>query len=191
MSYTIENALRYPNEKVCLFIDGANFYAAVRAINSQSIDFVKLREVIAKRCHLMHCYYFTAISYEEDGTNRLARTLDFLAYNDWIVITKDAKKYQNQNDSGVRTKGNMDIEFAVTAMKAAAWMDHAIFFTGDGDFISVVKYLQERGVKVTIVSTLKAAILSSDLRKEADHFVELDDLFVELAYVPKASSNEA
>ena len=41
----------------------------------------------------------------------------------------------------------MDIELAVDAMEMAPHVDHIVFFSSDGDFRSLVKAVQRRGVR--------------------------------------------
>jgi hypothetical protein len=53
-----------------------------------------------------------------------------------------------------------------------------VLFSGDGDFRRLVEAVQRRGVRVTVVSTVKSQppMASDDLRRQADAFVELNDL---------------
>ena len=72
----------------------------------------------------------------------------------------------------------MDIEIAVGMMEMAEAADHLVLFSGDGDFRAVVEAIQRKGVRVTVVSTVKSQppMISDDLRRQADHFVDLADL---------------
>ena len=54
-----------------------------------------------------------------------------------------------------------------------------LLFTGDGDFCRLVEALQRRGAFVTIVSSLRtkpAPVVADELRRQADAFLDLDDL---------------
>ena len=72
----------------------------------------------------------------------------------------------------------MDIELVVDAMEMAEQVDHIILFSGDGDFIPMLASVQRKGVRVSVVSTTKSqpSMASDDLRRQADTFIELDDL---------------
>jgi uncharacterized LabA/DUF88 family protein len=72
----------------------------------------------------------------------------------------------------------MDIELAVDAMEMAEHVDHFVLFSGDGDFRHLVEALQRKGKKVTVASTLKTQppMIADDLRRQADHFLELSTL---------------
>ena len=56
--------------------------------------------------------------------------------------------------------------------------DHVVLFSGDGDFRRLVESVQRKGVRVTVVSTVKSQppMASDDLRRQADSFVDLSDL---------------
>jgi uncharacterized LabA/DUF88 family protein len=53
-----------------------------------------------------------------------------------------------------------------------------VLFSGDGDFRALVEAVQRKGVRVTVVSTVKSQppMASDDLRRQADAFVDLSDL---------------
>jgi uncharacterized LabA/DUF88 family protein len=72
----------------------------------------------------------------------------------------------------------MDIELAVNVMELAPHLDHIVIFSGDGDFCSLVESIQRQGVRVSIVSTTRSqpSMISDDLRRQADNFIELEDL---------------
>ena len=72
----------------------------------------------------------------------------------------------------------MSIEVAVDAMELAKHVDQIVLFSGDGDFRSLVEAVQRRGVHVTIISSLriKPPMIADELRRQADTFIELDDL---------------
>jgi uncharacterized LabA/DUF88 family protein len=72
----------------------------------------------------------------------------------------------------------MDIELAVDVMEMADSVDHFVLFSGDGDFRSLVEAVQRKGRKVTVVSTLatQPPMIADELRRQADHFVDLSTL---------------
>jgi hypothetical protein len=60
----------------------------------------------------------------------------------------------------------------------AGQVDQMVLFTGDGSFCPLIAALQRRGVRVTIVSSLatQPPMVASELRRQADAFVDLRDL---------------
>jgi uncharacterized LabA/DUF88 family protein len=75
-------------------------------------------------------------------------------------------------------KGNMDMELAVDAMEMAQYIDHLVLFSGDGDFRRLTEALQRRGLRVTVVSTIRTQppMIADELRRQADTFLELHEL---------------
>ena len=57
-------------------------------------------------------------------------------------------------------------------------VEHIVLFSGDGDFRSLVESLQRKGVRVSVVSTIRSQppMISDELRRQADNFIELDEL---------------
>ena len=72
----------------------------------------------------------------------------------------------------------MDIELAIDALEMSAHYDHFVLFSGDGDFTALVAALQRRGKKVTVASTMTTPtpMVSDDLRRQADYFLEIATL---------------
>ncbi len=165
----------YKDEKIALFIDGANLYAASKSLGFD-IDYKALRAEFLRRGKLLRAFYYTALL-EDEEFSPLRPLVDWLNYNGFMLITKEAKQYTDSMGRK-KIKGNMDIELAVNAMELAPHVDHMIIFSGDGDFRPLVESVQRQGVRVSVVSTIKSqpAMASDDLRKQADNFIELDDL---------------
>lgn len=165
----------YPNERIGLFIDGANLFSTSKALDFD-IDYRKLLEEFKKRGRLMRANYYTALLENEDYTP-LKPLVDWLDYNGFNVVTKPAKEFTD--DQGRRRiKGDMDVEMAVDIVHYASHLDHILLFTGDGDFRYAVDQAQRKGARVTVVSSLKARppMISDDLRRQADGFIDLADL---------------
>jgi len=165
----------YPTDRIALFIDGANLYSAAKSLNLD-LDYKKLLDEFQKRGVLIRAYYYTAIAEDQDYSP-IRPLVDWLDYNGFSVVTKPAKEYVDASGRK-RLRGDMDIEIAVDMMEMAAHADHLVLFSGDGDFRRLVEAIQAKGVRVTVVSTLKSQppMASDDLRRQADTFVDLQDL---------------
>jgi uncharacterized LabA/DUF88 family protein len=165
----------YRDERLALFIDGSNLYAAAKAL-AFDIDYKLLRQEFMQRGKLLRAFYYTALL-ENDDYSPIRPLVDWLHYNGFTMVTKPAKEFTDS--SGRRkVKGNMDIELTVDAMEMAEHVDHIVLFSGDGDFKPLVEALQRRGVRVSVVSTIRSQppMIADDLRRQADNFIELDEL---------------
>jgi len=165
----------YPKERVALFIDGANLYAAAKSL-AYDIDYKKLLAHFRSQCHLVRALYYTAIA-EDQEYSSIRPLIDWLDYNGFSMVTKPTKEFTDSMGRR-KIKGNMDIELAVDAMELAENLDHIVIFSGDGDFRCLVQALQQKGKRVSIVSTLQTQppMVADELRRQADQFVDLVDL---------------
>lgn len=172
-----------PREKIALFIDGANLYATSRALGFD-IDYRKLLSSFQKRGYLVRAYYYTALV-EDQEYSSIRPLIDWLDYNGYKVVTKPAKEFTDSTGRR-KIKGNMDIELTVDALELAEHIDHYVIFSGDGDFRTLVEALQRRGRKVSVVSTMASQppMISDDLRRQADNFIDLMSLKGELGREP-------
>jgi uncharacterized LabA/DUF88 family protein len=165
----------YSDEKLAIFIDGSNLYAAARSLN-YDIDYKLLLKWGASQGRLLRAFYYTAL-YDDQEYSPIRPLVDWLDYNGFTIVTKPTKEYVDS--SGRRkVKGNMDIELAVDAMEMADQVDHIVLFSGDGDFRSLVESLQRSGVRVTVISTTETdpSMVADELRRQADNFIELSAL---------------
>ena len=164
-----------PQERIGLFIDGANLYAAARSLGFD-IDYKRLREEFAGKARLIRALYYTALI-EDQEYSPIRPLVDWLDYNGYTLITKPTKEFTDSMGRR-KIKGDMDIEIAVDLMDMADVLDHAVLFSGDGDFRRVIEAIQRKGVRVTVVSTLRSQppMIADELRRQADSFIELQDL---------------
>lgn len=165
----------YANERVVLFIDGANLYATSKSLGFD-IDYKRLLSLFRQKSQLVRALYYTALA-EDQEYSSIRPLIDWLDYNGYSMVTKPTKEFTDA--SGRRKiKGNMDIELAVDAMLLADHLDHAVLFSGDGDFRSLIAALQQKGKRASVVSTLQTQppMVADELRRQADQFIDLADL---------------
>jgi len=122
-------------EKIALFIDGANLYATAKSLGFD-IDYKKMLKYFDGQGYMLRAYYYTALI-EDQEYSSIRPLIDWLDYNGYRVITKPTKEF---TDSAGRrkVKGNMDMELAIDAMELSTTVDHAVIFSGDGDFKTLV-----------------------------------------------------
>jgi uncharacterized LabA/DUF88 family protein len=164
-----------PQERTALFIDGANLYAATRSLGFD-IDYRRLLDFFSTKTTLVRAYYYSALL-ETEEYSPLKPLTDWLAYNGYTLVTKPAKEFTDALGRR-RIKGNMDIELAIDMLELAPRLDHAILFSGDSDFRRLVEAVQRRGVRVSVISSIKTSppMIADELRRQADQFIELADI---------------
>lgn len=170
----------YPNERIALFIDGANFYAGAKMLGFD-IDYKRLRDLFATRGRLIRAFYYTAMM-EQQEYSAIRPLVDWLDYNGYSMVTKQTKEFVDSNGNR-RIKGNMDIELAIDMLEMAQHVDHVVLASGDGDFRRLVEAVQRRGVRVTVISTMKSRppMIADELRRQADVFIEMDEVRHQIA----------
>ena len=173
----------YQDERVALFIDGANLYATAKTLGFD-IDYKRLLGFFRKRSRLIRAIYYTALLDDADYSP-IKPLIDWLDYNGYKVVTKPAKEFTDSLGRR-KIKGNMDIELAIDVMQLAENLDHIVLFSGDGDFRSLVAAVQAKGRRVTVISTLttRPPMVADDLRRQTDQFIDLADLRDEIGRDP-------
>lgn len=161
-----------------VMIDGSNLFASAQAIHLD-IDYMKLLKVFS--IGALRTYYYTALP-KESEPSKLRPLIDLLQYNGYTAVTKTMKTYTDPVTGERRIKGNMDIDMCVDAMNLKDYISDFTLFTGDGDFVPLIKELQKTGVHCTVVSTLckgyphKHPMIDDGLRKQCDRFVDLEEV---------------
>src|SRR5258708_12942102 len=123
--------LFYSQEKLALFIDGANLYGAAKGLQFD-IDYKRLLELFARKGLLVRAFYYTALA-EDQEFSPLRPLVDWLDYNGFSVVTKPLKEFTDTQGRR-RVKGNMDIELAIDVMEMSPCADPVVIFSGAGAF---------------------------------------------------------
>lgn len=80
---------------------------------------------------------------------------------------KDLKEFY-----GGMKKADWDVGIVIDAIRTAPSLDVIVLCSGDGDFVPLVEYLKNKGKRVEVIAFGKTT--SSELREEADEFIDLD-----------------
>src|SRR5271155_4510593 len=153
----------YPQERIGLFIDGSNLYAAARAVGFD-IDYKRLLDVFRAQGQLVRAFYYTALV-EDQEYSPIRPLVDWLDYNGYTMVTKPTKEFTDAFGRR-KIKGNMDIELAIDVMEMAPFLDHIVLFPGAGDFRRLVEAVQLKGKRVTVASTTRSTppMIADELR---------------------------
>ena len=160
------------SKNVAVFVDVANIFYAAKAAGID-IDYVTLLKSATAGRDFVRAYAYTGLDPENENQRQFH---SFLARNSYKVISKDIRKYGDG-----RIKANLDIELVVDMMKLARNLDIAVVVSGDGDFASAIRAVQEMGVRVEVISF--RGNTSSDLIEVADQFTDI----AQIARVDKSS----
>src|ERR687893_2641757 len=128
--------LFYPEERIAIFIDGANLYSAARSLQFD-IDYKRLLDLFRSKGRLIRAFYYTALL-DDQEYSPIRPLVDWLDYNGYTMVTKPLKEF-TQSTGRRKYKGNMDVEIAVDVMEMSARVDHIVLISGDGDFRRLVE----------------------------------------------------
>ena len=164
----------HKDDRTALFIDGPSLFAATRSLDFD-IDYRKLLDYFRDKCRLIRANYYTTI-YPNQEDSPLRALTNWLDYNGYQVVARRPKQFFNEGKRKV--KNDMEVEIVVDVLEASEHLDHIVLFSGNGDYLRMVDLLQRRGKIVSVVSTLQTEppIVSDELRRQADNFIELEDL---------------
>jgi cold shock CspA family protein len=86
--------------------------------------------------------------------------------NGFHLVLKEVQRYKDA-DGQLVLKANADLDLAVDALLQAQNLDYILLGSGDGDFIRLVRALQDHGKRVDGISF---AHTSTALRNQFDHY---------------------
>ncbi|MCX7832129.1 MAG: NYN domain-containing protein [Actinobacteria bacterium] len=108
--------------------------------------------------------------------------LRFLSRSGYHVVTKPVRVYKDYLTEEAMFKANLDIEIVLDMLRIASHVDEIVLVSGDGDFVPVIKELQNYGVRIIVVTTLSREAqtngykASEELIDVSDEFIEIEDL---------------
>lgn len=157
--------IKHKEQRVGVFIDTANLYHSAKNLYKRKVNFgAVLKDAVAGRKLVRAtAYVITSEAGDEKGFFEALTKLGI-----------ETKTKELQVFAGGAKKGDWDVGIAVDAMKMAPRIDAVILVAGDGDFIPLVRYLQNTyGTQVEVVSFGKSA--SMKLKEVADDFLDLSE----------------
>jgi uncharacterized LabA/DUF88 family protein len=174
--------IKHKAQRVGVFIDTQNIYHSAKNIHHARANFgAILKDALDGRTLVRAIAYVATTESGDEGA--------FFGALEKVGIETRTKPLQIF--AGGAKKANWDIDMAMDAVKLAAKLDTIVLITGDGDFVSLVEYLQNtHGTQVEVVSFGRSS--SSKLIEAADDFLDLDKNPKKyLIMVPNASRNDS
>ncbi len=155
------------SKNVAVFVDVANIFYAAKAAGID-IDYVTLLKSATANRDFVRAYAYTGLDPENENQRQFHA---FLTRSGYKVVSKDIRKYGDG-----RMKANLDIELVVDMMRLAEKLDIAVVVSGDGDFAPAIAAVQQKGVRVEVLSF--RGNTSSDL-------IDVADVFTDITHVAK------
>ena len=168
---------------VYAFIDSQNLNLGTQKVGFK-MDWRKFRQYLADKYNVTHAYMFIGYMAENEALYEQMHDLGYLvALKPTLDITANSENGEGHNvkqDEKPVVKGNIDADLVLYAMKELPNYDKAIIVSGDGDFLSLIEYLDEQN-KLLHVMTPNWQY-SSLLKQFEERIIRIDQLKHELAY---------
>ncbi len=136
--------------RAAVFIDGANLFFTQRHLGWQ-IDFSRLMAFFMSGYASVQANYYVPAS--EPISEENAAFTRVLTAHGYRITSKPVKKIVNKETGVIVMKGNLDVELVVDALSAADQYDTFLLFSGDSDFLPLLRALKEKGKEVMVYST--------------------------------------
>ena len=165
----------YACERTAIFIDGPNLYGISKSLKLE-IDFMELLRYIRARTILVRSSYYTTIS-DDAEQGSLRGMLDWLDYNGFQVVRRSRREIIDAQGRR-RLRTSTSVAMSVDALHLSDKVDHVVLFAGDAELVDLVDALKIRGCRVSVAGSIKTEypLISDEMRRAADHFIELDDM---------------
>jgi|SRR3989344_5906485 len=134
-----------------VYIDGANLYKGINQLGWQ-LDYTRFRVWLNDKYRINRAYLFIGL------IPKYKALYTFLQEAGYTLIFKETTY-----DHDGKAKGNCDADLVVQVMRDVFEhnIEGAVLITGDGDFASLVQFLQEKGKLISLLApdNMKCSIL--------------------------------
>lgn len=154
---------KHEEQRVGVFIDVQNLYYSARNIYNARVNFsALLKEGVGNRKLIRAIAYVIRAQMPEEQT-----FFDALTKAGYEVKAKDLQVFYG----GIK-KGDWDVGITMDIIKQLSKLDSIVLASGDGDYVPLLDYLKNFGVRVEVIAFGKSA--SGKLVDAADDFIDLD-----------------
>jgi uncharacterized LabA/DUF88 family protein len=170
------------SKNIYAFIDNQNLNVSVQSLGWK-IDWAKFRKFLKNNYGVTRAFMFIGYMPEYEDMYKFLHEAGYsvvLKPTFDMTKTRSGNGEKDKNEEKRIIKGNIDTELVLWAVKDIKKYDKAVLVTGDGDFYSLVEFLEERG---KLLKLLAPSWQYSSLFNKYDQYVErLDKHRRELEY---------
>ena len=166
--------------RISIFIDASNVFFINKRLRV-SIDYSKVLQFFRSFDPQAKCSFYSA--FQEDYQKQLDYFDELIAAG--ITVKKKPLKFISAPNAKGTTKrsddpekeegfykGNMDVELVLDAIRLMSQYDTFVLFSGDSDFYALLKYLEEHGKNVVVLS--RHGFVAEEL-KTVGHYIDIGD----------------
>lgn len=156
--------IKHKGQRVAVLMDVQNLYHSAKHLYQSRVDFKQILNAGVSKRNLIRSFAYVIRT--KGGEEK--SFFDALTNLGIETRIKDLQEYQ-----GGFKKGDWDVGIVIDAIRLSSKVDSIVLVTGDGDFIPLVRYLQNAGIRVELIAFKRSA--SSQLIEVADEFINLED----------------
>lgn len=163
--------------EVYAFIDSQNLNLGVQKVGWK-MNWRAFREYLRKEYNVTKAFMFIGYMAENESLYEHMHGLGYLiALKPTVDLSQGDKEGEDRKST---VKGNIDADLVLYAMKELPNYDKAIIVSGDGDFVSLIEYLEEQRKLLHIMTPNWQ--YSSLLKPWEKYIIRIDQLRSKLAY---------
>lgn len=159
-----ENPLKHAEQRVLVLIDVQNLYHSAKNLYSARVNFSAILKTAVSNRRLVRAFAYVI------RTKTGEEKLFFEALTKLGIETrvKDLQEFY-----GGAKKADWDVGIVIDAIRIASSCDVVCLCSGDGDFIPLIEYLENKGKRTEVIAFGRSS--SAKLKEEADEFIDLGD----------------
>jgi uncharacterized protein (TIGR00288 family) len=159
------NMIKHKEQRVGVLVDVSNMYHSAKNLFNKRVNYREvLKEAVSGR-KLIRATAYVIRTESEEETN----FFEALSQQGFEVNMKDLQIF-----AGGAKKADWDVGISVDAIKLADKLDVIVLVSGDGDYLPLIKYIQNtKGCLVEVMGFRQTS--SSKLVEEADDFFNLSE----------------
>jgi uncharacterized protein (TIGR00288 family) len=154
--------MKHTSQRVALFIDVQNLYHSAKNLYNAKVNFKEILELAVSKRKLIRAFGYVV----RTKTGEEKPFFEALTGLGIETRVRDLKEFY-----GGQKKADWDVGITVDAIRISPTIDTIVLASGDGDFLQLIEYLKNRGKRVEVIAFGRSA--SSDLKKEADDFIDI------------------
>jgi len=156
---------KFAEQRVGVLVDIQNLYYSARVLYSKKVNFKNVLMAATENRKLIRAIAYGIKTVEETEE----KFFEAMEKSGFEVKTKDLQIFPDGSK-----KGDWDVGIAMDAIKMAAKLDVVVLVSGDGDYVSLIEYIQSTyGCRVEVIAFAESA--SQKLIETADDFTNLSE----------------
>lgn len=164
-------------EATTVVIEGYSLYRMSNSLGL-NIDYAKVLKFFREQTNLVRAIYVNEMDVSADYSP-VKPLSDWLSYNGYTVVVNETYVLEDKGDKR-KISTAADFMVVLQMIKAAEYSKHLVLFITANKYAPIVNYIKDKGVKVTVISSLIRDNLTmgigDDLRRAVDTFIDIKDL---------------